>query len=586
MNYLENCLLFSNQLMSHLSIEGFSLWPKGGKTPAYECGKVPDGLREEAEQFERKRQEWMETKEGVWFALKGVGQCFLVSKDKEWLNDSVPELWVGVFNRLAKVLRKASKGGESLDKKMQQHLDTIVVMARRLGNNIQEEEARRMLELIIQSGEDLIGEVQSQHGKQVVQPEPFSIGQLCAELEGIYGPKAREKGLIFSLILSGVPDGLMGDKLCIRQALMPLLDNALKFTPNGKVSLEIFSKEIKEGSCRVHFKIEDTGVGITQDRLGRIFEFFSPSNDLLPDSSGVTGLGLGISKKIIEAMDGKLLVRSEPKKGSTFHFALDLPLSGPMEVEGDAIDADYAKLKGVRVLVAEDNVCNQLLLQKMLENVEADFEIVDNGLDAVEELKRKVFDVVLMDVQMPTMDGLEAVQQIRGVLNLGIPVVAMSSRSANADRLRYMYAGMDELLAKPFDNVELSTVLVSLLRKRGQDVGKKCFSLTRLEEMAGNDIHFIKNMMNSMVRDVTGLLGGIACSWKRGDMEQVIDLGHQLRGTCDFFDAKILVEAIDDMEQGFEQGVGLREFGNCVNQVKLAGHEFLSQLRGELTLMR
>jgi CheY-like chemotaxis protein len=260
------------------------------------------------------------------------------------------------------------------------------------------------------------------------------------EVMALLTVKAKDKGI--DLILRYAPDGaryVMGDSGRIRQVLTNLIGNAVKFTQAGQVSIGVWWEE-----TRVRISVEDTGVGIPEDKLACIFEKFTQADSSTTRRFGGTGLGLAISKQLVELMGGEIGVQSRPGKGSTFSFALPMALAG--QHKADAVST----LQG-RVLLAEDNAINSRVATRMLEKLGFRVDVAVNGKEAVDMLEMLPYDLILMDCQMPTMDGYEATQEIRRCQGERgrVPIIAVTANSMEGDKERCLQAGMDDYIAKP-----------------------------------------------------------------------------------------------------------------------------------------
>lgn len=281
--------------------------------------------------------------------------------------------------------------------------------------------------------------------------------------------QAQRKGLRLSCDIDGsVPDELIGDETRLRQVLLNLIGNGIKFTDIGEVALSVKVKSHSEECVQLQFMVRDTGIGIAADKQQRIFEAFTQADGSMTRQYGGTGLGLTISSRLVEMMQGRMWVDSAPGEGSRFHFTATftvpskniIPIVRSEPTRGAARWSENRP--GLRILLAEDNSINQRVTLHMLRKQGHDVELARNGLEALEALDREQFDIVLMDVQMPGMNGLEAAQVIRGrERNRGghVPIVALTADAMQGDREICLKAGMDDYLAKPFQQEALLNIL-------------------------------------------------------------------------------------------------------------------------------
>jgi two-component system CheB/CheR fusion protein len=257
----------------------------------------------------------------------------------------------------------------------------------------------------------------------------------------------------------------VGDPGRLRQILTNLVGNAVKFTREGEVGVAV-SLEGKPGArgVRLLFKVRDTGIGIPADMKESIFESFAQVNSTAHRQYGGTGLGLSISKSLVEMMGGRIWAESEVGKGSTFFFTVVAGLAAqPGQPEPEVRSASVAPPGALSILLAEDDAVNRLVAQELLRQRGHLVDVAGNGLQAIEMLKAGNFDLVLMDVRMPDMDGLEAAGAIRrgaaGMDKARVPVVALTAYALEGDRERFLAAGMDDYLSKPIDTRDLDRVL-------------------------------------------------------------------------------------------------------------------------------
>jgi PAS domain S-box-containing protein len=305
-------------------------------------------------------------------------------------------------------------------------------------------------------------------GKLEFEHVTFDLEKECETLQSMLNVKARDKGLILDLITSkDVPRGLVGDPLRLRQVLTNLISNAIKFTPQGNVTVRVSLLEKQETRQRVclYFEVIDNGIGMTQEQQVRLFEAFSQADSSITRRYGGTGLGLAISKKLVERMEGEIGVKSALTEGSTFHFSAWFGLAGKSAstiASQPVLPEDY-RLQGLRVLLVDDIEINRKVARAMLEKAGAVVVAeAGHGQEALEQLENApdAFDVVLMDVQMPGMDGLMVTRLIRQDPRFGhIPVVAMTALVMQDDEIRCFEAGMNDFVSKPINPAELYATL-------------------------------------------------------------------------------------------------------------------------------
>lgn len=289
----------------------------------------------------------------------------------------------------------------------------------------------------------------------------FNLKELANEIVLLMRPKVEEKDNQIVLSLEEtVPHLLSGDPLRLRQILLNLVGNAAKFTESGQISLIIRLKEESDQKALIEFTVEDTGIGIPEEKIEAIFESFNQGSNDTTRKYGGTGLGLTISKNLVELQGGTIVVRSKPMAGSAFSFTLSFDKNYQTtqiaEEPEELIQHEEAKLP-LRILLAEDNVINQLLINKVLSDWNFNAETVENGKEAIDLIEQEHFDLILMDMQMPVMDGYEAIRKIREMDNgkSNIPIISLTAHAADSEIRKCLAAGANAYISKPFDQKEL-----------------------------------------------------------------------------------------------------------------------------------
>jgi len=296
-------------------------------------------------------------------------------------------------------------------------------------------------------------------GKLSIETVDLDLRSLIDEAVGILQAQADAKSLLLKVDLAlDLPRYVQGDPTRIRQILLNLLGNAIKFTDRGEVRLEASSKPGRNGLTHVLFNIRDTGPGINPTTLSRLFQKFEQADISTTRRFGGTGLGLAICKELVELMGGVIGVDSTPGVGSCFHFTLPLALGMPPENDLMALPREARHAYHLNILCAEDVRTNQIIISTLLESMGHAVTIVENGIDALAALSRDEYDLVLMDGRMPTMDGEQAARLIRRggsedyrVKDTSVPIIALTANASDHDRARYLAVGMDGFLSKPVD---------------------------------------------------------------------------------------------------------------------------------------
>jgi len=330
---------------------------------------------------------------------------------------------------------------------------------------------QRRLEIIRGSAQHLLGIVNEmldfskiEARRLEVEDADFDLHSLATEAVESLDGAARKKGLRVQLQIDPeVPRRVRGDSTRVRQVLNNLLSNAVKFTLEGRISVCVAPAGVVGGQTGIRFVVTDTGIGIAPEARDRIFEPFAQADNSHSRRFGGTGLGLSISRELVSLMGGDMTMESEPGKGSTFTFWIPLPAVAGSAREADGAQAPErprAAMRG-RVLVAEDSSVNREVVMEMLDSMGVESTVVENGVEVVERASTEAFDAILMDCEMPGMDGFEATRRIRKQADRSrrVPIIALTAHSMRGDRQRCVDAGMDDYLAKPFTRAELRRVL-------------------------------------------------------------------------------------------------------------------------------
>lgn len=329
----------------------------------------------------------------------------------------------------------------------------------------------RSAELLLTVINDILDFTKIESGKLDFEEIDFDLSEVVHDVDQSLRFAAEKKNLELALEMSaGVPTWVRGDPTRFRQVLTNLVNNAIKFTSKGSVTIRGRLESSTEQVCQLRFEVQDTGIGISPKNLERMFKPFSQADASTTRRFGGSGLGLSICKFIVEKMGGQIGVESQEGMGSTFWFTAQFKLSRevhePRKTESP-FKARSEIPRGRRVLVAEDNPVNQQVISKQLEKLGIASSVVSNGREALESLRKGLYDLVLMDCQMPEMDGYEATALIRvGDVDKvkTIPIVAMTANAIKGDRERCLDVGMDDYLPKPVKSVQLAKVLQKWLQ--------------------------------------------------------------------------------------------------------------------------
>ncbi len=309
---------------------------------------------------------------------------------------------------------------------------------------------------------DLLDTAKIEAGKLVLERVVFCPAALLEQLQLAFASLACDKGLSLTVKTIDLPAAVIGDPLRIRQVLTNLVNNAIKFTENGEVNIEA-AASVDTDHARLNFAVKDTGIGIEAAQQEHIFDAFTQADGSTTRRFGGTGLGLSICRSLVNLMDGSIHLESTPGAGSRFWFTITLPIAREA-VAGAGDQAREIRLESVLpVLVAEDNRVNQKVAAALLASFGLQVDLASNGVEAVEKCSRNDYALVLMDCQMPEMDGFEAARRIRRLARPRLPIIALTAGASGADRRMAVDAGMDGFISKPVHRDELARILEPFL---------------------------------------------------------------------------------------------------------------------------
>jgi CheY-like chemotaxis protein len=444
--------------------------------------------------------------------------------------------------------------------------------------------------------DDILDLSKIEAGKMRIEVTDFELRATVNEVVGVFAVQAREKGLrLTSLIDQTVPTAIRGDPVRLRQILANLVGNAIKFTEEGEVDLRVDLLEDNPEGALLHFEVKDTGIGISKEQQERLFEPFTQADASTTRRYGGTGLGLVISKQLVELMGGEIGLESKPGTGSSFWFTMPLVKStapGVPPAEAALLPEEGRPLADLgvreeqagsqpRVLLAEDNLVNQRVATDMLERLGYRVDVAASGLEVLEAFSRGCYAAVLMDVQMPEVDGYEATAEIRrleseagrrsmmlGQRILRTPIIAMTANAMQGDREKALAAGMDDYVPKPIDIEKLEIVLKRWIRQETPESGvllpassghrsvsergsedhldhAVIESLRALQKEGEPDI--LANYVELFLADVPPRLASLWEAVERGDARSVEQNAHTLNGSCGSVGARRMAELCEEL---------------------------------------
>lgn len=480
-----------------------------------------------------------------------------------------------------------------------------------LGTQLTEEQ-RDYLNSIRQSADfllDIVNDIldlsKIEAGKMEIQEIDFDLRVLVEGIFSSMSVQAKNKGIdLVYEIGPGIPDALKGDPLRLRQIIVNLLGNAIKFTERGAIKIDVENMgsledekktqplNLSTSEVTLHFSVSDTGLGIPEDRCGAIFESFTQVDASTTKRYGGTGLGLSICKKLVKMMGGEIWVESKIGEGSTFHFTATFnqgKTAGEPVLEKTKASATLS-LHPLNILVVEDNVLNQKVMSQLLEGSGYCVKMAQNGVEAIEALEKEDFDVVLMDIHMPDMDGFEATRLIRNpesqVKNHHVPIIAVTADTMKGDRDFCIRAGMNDYISKPFNPEDLFEKVerlslynpkkVSAHSKPGAQADGNVIDKRYLLDRYGDE-GIVKDMLETFLEDASLRIEETRRTFESGDIDYLGLQAHSIKGSSATIGAVGLNDAASRLELAAKEG-DLKKAAALFNRLEAELNKFKAAL--------
>jgi len=451
-------------------------------------------------------------------------------------------------------------------------MNAIVGFTQLLGQKNLDTDARHYVQTIERSGENLLAIVNDildiskiEAGMMRIEHVPFSLRGLINSIETMVQPRANSKGIQLKVeIDSATPDILEGDPVRLTQILNNLLGNAFKFTAEGTVTLKASVEEQHDNTVKIKLAVSDTGIGIEPQKLKHIFGRFEQADDTITRQYGGTGLGLSIVRDLVELQGGTIEVESNPGSGTVFVVVIPYIISTSQIVDNLAAARSPLPVttpSNVVVLITEDNEFNQSLLMHLFRNWNLRFEIANNGLEAVEKLKLKRYDLVLMDIQMPVMDGYTAARKIRNELKLDVPIIAMTAHAMPGEKEKCLSYGMNDYIAKPVKQEHLSALIskfTSFVPAAPKEEtpeggvisnGYQYISLQYLQDVSAGNKVYEKEATRKFLHAIPLEMDALTLSIKEQDEQKAKAIAHNLKTTISVMGLnELLNPLLDEVE--------------------------------------
>lgn len=404
---------------------------------------------------------------------------------------------------------------------------------------------------------DLLDLSKIKAGKMAFEMIPFNLSDLCKNLVFSLQYRSAEKNIkLISSIDENIPKVLAGDPVRLNQVLLNLTGNAIKFTDVGEVKINVKLLKDDGKKVRLLFSVQDTGIGIPNNKLDKIFESFTQVNATTTRKYGGTGLGLTIAKQIIEQQGGTISVSSKVNEGSVFVFVLDFLKTNKkaIEIKGQKLSDPFRQnvnLSNLNVLVVDDNRVNQRVASLTLKKWNVNVSVADDAKSAIEQLKNSIFHIILMDIAMPEMDGLEATKFIRTQLPAPIstiPIIAMTASALIGEEEKCITAGMNDYISKPFNPNDLFNKIIALIPKELIKISEKSIDLTMLNNRAEGDKEYLKEIFETYITEMPIYLDEFNAFIKIKNWPEITKQAHKIKSPVALvgaFDLKKLYEKVE-----------------------------------------
>lgn len=484
-----------------------------------------------------------------------------------------------------------------LNQKQEEYVDTIQLSG----------------EALLQIINDVLDYSKIESEKLELDAHPFELKKCLEETYDILYYKAQEKNIaLLYNIEEGVSSFIIGDKARLRQILINLVSNAIKFTNNGRIVISIKKIKQDDSGLELEFAVKDTGIGISQEQIGRLFTAFSQADVSTFRKYGGTGLGLAISSRLVSLMKGKIWVASKPGEGATFYFTIKTSSYFDSSNKGqkNEKEIEYSKygtekknnVKSsdeddlqivnylqqeipIKILVAEDNNVNQTVIKILLKRLGYDAVIVSDGLEVLDKLSTEKFDIIFMDVQMPELDGIETTKEIVKILpaDKRPVIIAMTAFAMHGDKEQCINAGMDDYISKPIKIEEVEQMIIKWFKffddgkslKQAEDLLSNDLidqnAIQRIKNLGGEgDTLFLSQVIGMFLKQAPIVINEILENEKNGDIERMWQAAHKLKGSALNIGAKLLAEICRQIEEKGKKSE-LKDIVKWTSQLKTAG---------------
>jgi signal transduction histidine kinase/DNA-binding response OmpR family regulator/predicted hydrocarbon binding protein len=425
-------------------------------------------------------------------------------------------------------------------------------------------------------------------GKFIIEDVPFNVTELMHSVQVMFATKAKNKGLKLTLLVdSSIDYNVSGDPMRLTQILMNLIGNAIKFTEKGKIDVSCITENEDDDKAELCFAIKDTGIGIVNEKLETVFERFTQADSNTTRKYGGTGLGLSITKQLIELLGGSIGVKSEEGKGTEFSFTLPFTKSSEERYRVPGKEAQSLQYNTVKkILLVEDTLLNQKLTSIILRNNGFETTIAENGRIAVEILKEQTFDVILMDIQMPEMDGYEATCVIREKLKINTPIIAMTAHALAGEKEKCFQQGINDYLAKPFAENDLLFKIAHWIKddeptseNATVNAPVSIIDLSFLQKQTRNNAGAIAEMIRIFREENPIAISTLETAISQKDFTTIYKTVHSLKSETSMFGLRPLVSHdLTNIEERARANKEIDEIEKCFKRIKQVCEQAVDEL--------
>ncbi len=500
-------------------------------------------------------------------------------------------------NELIKAQRAKEQFLANMSHEIRTPINGIVGMISLLQSTVLNAEQQKYIDSIQNSSQHLKGIISEildfsliESGKINIESVNFRPQQLFNELAYTFTKTITEKGLQFNFSFDErIPDVLKGDPVRLNQIVSNLLNNALKFTAKGYIEIKFLSDGVKNGKHVLKIKVSDSGIGISKEKQDTIFESFKQADESISRKYGGTGLGLAICKQLAEIQGGSISLKSAIKKGAEFTVIIpyqqgtEEDIQGIGETTNDKASLAQHDFDGLKVLMAEDNEINTLYAQTILKKFNCDVDVAENGKIALQKLSETDYQIVLMDLQMPEMDGYQATQKIRNEFpypKKSIPIIAITANALKGEREKCLEAGMNDYISKPFEPVLLKNILLKYFDSDASEkeiadsvvsspqISNKLVDLSYLKKISDGDKGFIKDMIETFIKNAPEDIIKLKALMKRNNWDEIAQLAHKIKPALKFMGIKPASEHILEIEENSKMKINLEKMPDLILELE------------------